>query len=38
MIETISTFLSTIVGLLSDGITGLVDAIAGIFVEGTEGE
>ncbi len=32
MIDTISTFLTTVVGLLQDGITGLVDAVAGLFV------
>jgi hypothetical protein len=31
MIDTISTFLSTVVELLQTGITGLVDAIAGVF-------
>ncbi|MGP5655889.1 hypothetical protein [Candidatus Corynebacterium faecigallinarum] len=29
MIDTISEFLTTVVGLLQDGINGLVDAIAG---------
>ncbi len=32
MIDTISNFLSTVVSLLQDGITGFVDAIAGLFV------
>ncbi len=31
MIDTISTFLSTVVELLQTGINGLVDAIAGVF-------
>jgi DNA-binding MltR family transcriptional regulator len=31
MIDTISTFLTTVVELLQTGITGLVDAIAGVF-------
>ena len=31
MIDTISTFLTTVVELLQTGITALVDAIAGIF-------
>lgn len=32
MIDTISEFLSTVVGLLQDGIVGFVEAIAGLFV------
>lgn len=31
MIETIATFLGTVVTTLSEGITGLVDAIAAVF-------
>ena len=38
MIDTISSFLSTIVDLLQTGVKGLVDAIAGIFVEGAGDE
>ena len=30
MIDTIAEFLGTVVGLLQDGINGLVDAIAGL--------
>lgn len=29
MIDTIAEFFTTIVGLVQDGITGLVDAVAG---------
>jgi hypothetical protein len=32
MIDTIATFLSTVVELLQSGITGLVDAVADLFV------
>lgn len=32
MIDTIATFLSTVVELLQSGITGFVDAVAGLFV------
>jgi DNA-binding MltR family transcriptional regulator len=32
MIDTISTFFTTVVGLLQDGINGLVNAVAGLFV------
>jgi hypothetical protein len=32
MIDTIATFLSTVVELLQTGITGFVDAVAGLFV------
>ena len=32
MIDTISKFFTTVVGLLQVGITGFVDAIAGLFV------
>jgi hypothetical protein len=31
MIDTIATFFTTVVGLLQDGITGFVDAVAGLF-------
>mgnify|MGYP005984430795 CR=1 FL=1 len=37
MIESIATFLGSIVGLLQAGITGLVDAVAGVF-NGAAGE
>jgi DNA-binding MltR family transcriptional regulator len=32
MIDTISNFLTTVVGLLQDGVNGFVNAIAGLFV------
>lgn len=32
MIDIISEFFTTVVGLLQDGITGFVDAIADLFV------
>lgn len=35
MIDSISTFLTSVVELLQTGINGLVDAIAGVF-NGTE--
>ena len=37
MIETISEFFSTVVGILQTGINDFVDAIAGSLTDGGEG-